>query len=53
MSRFHSPTGLDLKAKTAEEIALSILSEIVMLRNDGSGRPMRQVKKSAEPENQS
>ena len=39
-ARFHSPAGLDLNAKSAEEIALSILSEIVMHRNSGSGEPM-------------
>lgn len=38
MKRFHSPAGLDLNAKSAEEIALSILSEIVMLKNGGSGQ---------------
>ncbi|MBT6711769.1 MAG: XdhC family protein, partial [Candidatus Marinimicrobia bacterium] len=38
MANLHSPAGLDLKAKTAEEIALSIMSEIVMHRNSGSGK---------------
>ncbi len=38
MKRFHSPAGLDLNAKSAEEIALSIISEIVMLKNGGSGQ---------------
>jgi len=40
LERFHSPVGLDLKAKTPEEIALSIISEIVMLRNGGTGQPL-------------
>ena len=39
-ARFHSPAGLNLNAKSAEEIALSILSEIIMHRNSGSGEPM-------------
>ena len=39
-ARFHSPVGLDLNAQTAEEIGLSIMSEIVMHRNSGSGEPM-------------
>jgi xanthine dehydrogenase accessory factor len=39
-ARFHSPAGLNLNAKSPEEIALSILSEIVMHRNTGSGEPM-------------
>ena len=46
IKRFHSPTGLDLKSKSAEEIALSILSEIVMLKNGGTGEPMRDLEKS-------
>ncbi len=41
MSYFYSPTGLDLKAITPEQIALSILSEIVMLSNSGTGQHMR------------
>ncbi|MBA7620906.1 hypothetical protein ES703_28262 [subsurface metagenome] len=41
LERFHAPAGLDLKAKTPEEIALSIMSEIVLQRNGGTGRPMR------------
>jgi len=41
LERFHAPAGLDLSAKTAEEIALSIMSEMVMHRNGGTGHPMR------------
>lgn len=41
LDRFHAPAGLDLKAKGPEEIALSVLSEIVMHRNGGTGKPMR------------
>ena len=36
--------GLDFKAITPEEIALSIVAEIVMLRRGGTGRPLREVK---------
>jgi len=43
LENFYSPTGLDLKAQTPEQIALSILSEIVMLNNDGSGVQMRMM----------
>jgi xanthine dehydrogenase accessory factor len=38
--RFHSPIGLDLQAETPEEIAISILAEVIMVRKGGSGRPM-------------
>ena len=40
LARFHSPAGLDINAQTAEEIGLSIMFEIVMHRNSGSGEPM-------------
>jgi xanthine dehydrogenase accessory factor len=35
LQRFHAPAGIDLKARTPEEIALSILAEVVMNRNRG------------------
>jgi xanthine dehydrogenase accessory factor len=40
LSRIHSPIGLELKAETPEEIAVSILAEIIMLRNGGDGSMM-------------
>lgn len=36
-----APAGLDLGARTPEEIALCVMSEIVLLRRQGSGVPMR------------
>jgi xanthine dehydrogenase accessory factor len=41
IQRIHSPIGLDLNAETPEEIAVSILSEIIMLRNGGAGKSMK------------
>ncbi len=41
LARVHAPAGLDLGARTPEEIALSVMSEIVLLRRGGSGAPMR------------
>ena len=41
LDNLYAPTGLDLKAQTPEQIALSILSEMVMLNNEGSGVKMR------------
>lgn len=40
LARVISPIGLELNAETPEEIAVSILAEILMLRNGGSGDRM-------------
>ncbi len=40
ISRIHSPIGLELNAETPAEIALSIMAEIIMIRNQASGRSM-------------
>jgi xanthine dehydrogenase accessory factor len=40
IQRIQSPIGLELQAETPEEIAVSILAEIIMLRNQGSGHRM-------------
>jgi xanthine dehydrogenase accessory factor len=40
ISRVTSPMGLEINAETPEEIALSILSEIIMLRRGGTGDRM-------------
>jgi xanthine dehydrogenase accessory factor len=40
LAKVVSPIGLELNAETPEEIAVSILAEIVMLRNGGSGDRM-------------
>jgi xanthine dehydrogenase accessory factor len=40
LKQVHSPIGLELNAETPEEIAVSIMAEIIMLRNGGTGRAM-------------
>src|SRR5690606_2467293 len=42
-----APAGLDLNARTPEEIALSVISEIVMERRGGSGMAASRVKAAA------
>lgn len=51
IARVHSPMGLELNAETPEEIAVSIMAEILMLKDKGTGKPMRmkQAEAQAEP----
>jgi xanthine dehydrogenase accessory factor len=44
LARVRSPMGLELQAQTPEEIAVSILAEVLMLRDRGTGQPMDQGK---------
>lgn len=41
LTRVMAPSGLDLGARTPEEIALCVMSEIVLVRRGGSGVRMR------------
>lgn len=41
LAQVHSPIGLDLGAETPEEIALSIAAEMLMIRKNGSGVPLK------------
>lgn len=41
IDRVMAPSGLDLGARTPEEIALCVMSEIVLIRRGGSGMRMR------------
>ena len=40
LAKVHAPAGLDLGAKLPEEIALSIASEMVLVRRGGHGEPL-------------
>ena len=50
LNRVHAPVGLELHAETPEEIAVSIMAEIILLRSGGTGKSMvaaqRRVKKT-------
>jgi xanthine dehydrogenase accessory factor len=41
ISRIHSPIGLELQAESPQEIAVSILAEIIMLSKGGDGSEMK------------
>lgn len=41
IANVHSPMGLELNAETPEEIAVSILAEILMIKDQGTGMAMK------------
>lgn len=41
IAKVHSPIGLELQAETPEEIAVSIMAEILMVREHGTGKMMK------------
>lgn len=43
LARLHSPLGLDLAGSSPDEVALSVLAEIVASRHGGSGNPLRET----------
>jgi xanthine dehydrogenase accessory factor len=43
LDRVRSPMGLELNAETPEEIAVSIMAEIIMLRQGGDGQVMARL----------
>jgi xanthine dehydrogenase accessory factor len=49
LARVWAPAGLDLGAATPEEIALSIVSQMVALRRGGSGEPLKLKAAAGEP----
>jgi xanthine dehydrogenase accessory factor len=40
LNKIHSPIGLELRAETPEEIAISIMAEVMMVANSASGKNM-------------
>ncbi|HEX4206949.1 MAG TPA: XdhC/CoxI family protein [Ktedonobacteraceae bacterium] len=50
LEQVHAPIGLDLGAETPDEIALSIAAEILMLRKQGTGQPLKDTHRLLEEE---
>jgi xanthine dehydrogenase accessory factor len=42
IAKVHSPMGIELNAETPEEIAVSIMAEILMIKDKGTGKPMKE-----------
>ncbi|MCC6381696.1 MAG: XdhC family protein [Dehalococcoidia bacterium] len=40
LARVRTPIGLDIGAETPEEIAISVMAEVILLRRGGTGAPM-------------
>jgi xanthine dehydrogenase accessory factor len=45
LERVHTPIGLDIGAETPEEIAVSVLAEIIAVRRGGTGRRLSELRK--------
>ncbi len=41
LGKVHSPIGLELQAETPEEIAVSIMAEVMMVKSKGTGKSMK------------
>lgn len=44
IDKVHAPIGLDIGAETPEEIAISIMAEIVLHKRGGTGKPLSKLK---------
>lgn len=44
LKQVHTPVGLDICDMSPEEVAFSILAEILMIKNSGTGKPRKEIK---------
>jgi xanthine dehydrogenase accessory factor len=46
LDRVHTPIGLDIGAETPEEIAVSVMAEVIAVRRGGTGAKMSEVRRA-------
>ncbi|OGO50797.1 MAG: hypothetical protein A2148_03720 [Chloroflexi bacterium RBG_16_68_14] len=46
LERVHTPIGLDIGAETPEEIAVSVVAELIAVRRGGSGRKLSELRRA-------
>ncbi|MEX1254645.1 MAG: XdhC family protein [Dehalococcoidia bacterium] len=46
LERVHTPLGLDIGAETPEEIAVSVIAEIIAVRRGGTGRKLSELRRA-------
>lgn len=47
LEQVHTPVGLDICDMSPEEVGFSIMAEILMIKNGGTGKPRKELKRKA------